>query len=173
MNKIFFSANIMANVPQKYVPKHLTKKDKKRAKRELLLSRKRYKNKRYYTRKKVKSFKSKKSSHILNAERIYNIKNASPTKEFAKKTGCSLRGLKDIVKKGQGAYFSSGSRPNQTGHSWGIARLASAVTGGKSAVVDYHILKKECKKTSKALKLANNARRKYKTLRVRNKVKLK
>ena len=96
-----------------------------------------------------------------------------PITEKAKNIFLKPFQLKDIVKKGQGAYFSSGSRPNQTGHSWGIARLASAVTGGKSAVVDYHILKKECKKTSKALKLANKAKRKYKTLRVMNKVKLK
>ena len=33
------------------------------------------------------------------------------------KTKCSLKGLKQIVKKGQGAYYSSGSRPSQTGHS--------------------------------------------------------
>ena len=76
----------MAKVPQKYVPKHLTKKDKMRAKRELLLSRKRYKKKKYYTRKKVKSFKSKKSSHIVNAERRLH----APTR-VRKKTGCSLR----------------------------------------------------------------------------------
>ena len=40
--KYTFSTYIMAKVPQKYVPKHLTKKDKKRAKRELLRSRKLY-----------------------------------------------------------------------------------------------------------------------------------
>ena len=41
------------------------------------------------------------------------------------------------MKKGQGAYYSSGSRPNQSAHSWGYARLASAITGGKSAAVDF------------------------------------
>ena len=46
----------------------------------------------------------------------------------------------EIVKKGQGAYYSSGSRPNQTGHSWGRARLASSITGGKASAVDYKIL---------------------------------
>jgi len=38
--------------------------------------------------------------------------------------------LQKIVNKGMGAYYSSGSRPNQTPASWGIARLASAITGG-------------------------------------------
>ena len=65
--------------------------------------------------------------------------------------------FKTIVKKGQGAYYSSGSRPNQTAHSWG-ARLASAVTGGKSSQIDYHILEKYCKKNSKALRLAKRSK---------------
>ena len=60
-----------------------------------------------------------------------------------------------------GAYYSSGSRPNQTGHSWGIARLASAITSGKSAAVDYDILEKGCKRNSKALSLAKKAKKKH------------
>ena len=47
---------------------------------------------------------------------MYKIENIKPTKALAKASKCSLKGLKQIVKKGQGAYFSSGSRPNQTGH---------------------------------------------------------
>jgi len=62
--------------------------------------------------------------------------------------------LSEIVRKGEGAYYSSGSRPNQTPQSWAYARLASAITGGKAAKVDYHILEKGCKPDSKALKLA-------------------
>ena len=69
--------------------------------------------------------------------------------------------LKKIVKKGQGAYYSSGSRPNQTAQSWGLARLASAITAGKAAAVDYNILEKGCKHNSKALTLAKKAKRKY------------
>ena len=68
--------------------------------------------------------------------------------------------MKDIVKKGQGAYYSSGSRPNQTAHSWGIARLASAITAGKSSVVDYHIIDRGCNHKKKAHKLATEAKRK-------------
>lgn len=148
----------MTNVPQRYVPKKLSKKDKKKQKKELKKSRKAYKKGKYYTRKKVKSFKSKVSPHILNARKMYKIKNISPNKELAKKTKCSISGLRQIVKKGQGAYYSSGSRPNQSGHSWGRARLASSITGGKAAAVDFHILEKTCKKGSKALKLAKNVK---------------
>jgi hypothetical protein len=152
--------------PKKYVPKNLSKKDEKKQKRMLKLSQKLYNKKTYYIREKVKSFKSKKSQHIIKAEKVYNIKKIIPNKELSKKTGCSITGLRKIVKKGQGAYYSSGSRPNQTAHSWGRARLASAITGAKSSQIDYHILKKHCKKNSKALRLADRSKYKNKIRRV-------
>ena len=66
--------------------------------------------------------------------------------------------MNKIVEKGQGAYFSSGSRPNQTAHSWGIARMASSITSGKAAAIDYNILEEGCSKNSKALLLAKKAK---------------
>ena len=141
-------------IPNNYVPKQLTRKDKKKQKRQILKSRRQYKKKKYFTRKKVSSFKSKKSKHILKAEKIYNIKSLKLNSELSKKTKCSLASLRKIIKKGQGAYYSSGSRPNQTAHSWAYARLASAISGGNASKVDYHILKKGCKSSSKALRLA-------------------
>ena len=149
------------NIPLKYLPKRLTKKDRKVLRKELKKSRKGYKKGKYITRKKVKSFKSKKSQHILNAERIYKLNNLAVNKELVKKTGCSSKSLNAIIKKGQGAYYSSGSRPNQTPHSWGYARLGSAISGGKAAAVDFNILNNGCMKNSKALRLAKNARKKF------------
>ena len=73
---------------------------------------------------------------------------------MARKTKCKRSALEKIVNKGRGAYFSSGSRPNQTGESWGLARLASAISGGNASISDYHVLKEGCKPSSKALKLA-------------------
>ncbi len=148
--------------PKRYLPKILSKKDKKQQKRELQRSRKMYKKGKYHSRKKMKSFKSKKSNHVLNAQKMYNIEKIKASPELAKKTKCTLKTLKKIMKKGQGAYFSSGSRPNQTAHSWGRARLASSITGGKASAVDYKLLKSGCKKTSKALKLAEKSLKKYK-----------
>lgn len=144
--------------PKKYVPKKLSSKDTKKQKKMLDKSRKMYKEKMYFTRKKLPSFKSKVSPHILNAQKIYNIETVIPSKELAEKTGCSVDALEKIVKKGQGAYFSSGSRPNQTAHSWGIARMASAITSGKAAAIDYNILEEGCSKNSKALLLAKKAK---------------
>ena len=56
---------------------------------------------------------------------------------------------------------TSGSRPNQTAQSWGLARLASAITAGKSAAVDYDILQDGCDHKGKAFILANKSKRKY------------
>ena len=106
------------------------------------------------------SYNSKKSKHILRARNIYNIDKIAPTKELSVKSGCKISALKQIVKKGEGAYFSSGSRPNQTAHSWGYARLASAITGGKAAAVDYKIIEEGCSHTKKAFKLAQKAKAK-------------
>ena len=142
-------------VPKRYVPKHLSKKDKKKQAKELKKSRRAYKRGKYYQRKKVKSFKRKESSHIKKAKKMYKVKSLKINKSLARKTGCKTRGLRKIVSKGKGAYYSSGSRPNQTAHSWGYARLGSSITGGKASAVDYNILKKYCSKKSKALKLAS------------------
>jgi hypothetical protein len=148
-------------IPVRYLPKNLSKKDKKKQVSMLLKSRKLYKKNKYFTRKKVASYKSKTSNHILNARKIYGIENIKPSKELATKTGCTIGALKKIVNKGAGAYFSSGSRPNQTGQSWGLARLASSITGGKAAAVDYDIINKGCQHNKKAFILASRARKKY------------
>ena len=144
----------------RYVPKNITRKDRKKQVRMLTKSRKLYKKKQFYTRNKIASFKSKKSKHLLNAYRIYNIKKMGPNSELAAKTGCSISAMKQIIKKGEGAYYSSGSRPNQTPRSWGVARLASALTAGKAAAIDYHILEKGCNHNKKAFILANKSRKK-------------
>lgn len=146
--------------PIRYVPKNLTKKDKQKQIKMLKKSKKLYKNHKYYTRKHVSSYKNKKSKHISNARKIYNIQNITPNKELAQKTGCKISALKQIVKKGEGAYYSSGSRPNQTPQSWGLARLASSLTSGKAAAVDYDILKNGCNHKKKAFILANKSRKK-------------
>jgi len=145
----------------RYIPTSLTKKDKIKQKNMIIKSRKLYKKGQFYTRKKVTSFQSKKSNHIKNAEQIYHINKIKASNELAKATGCTKKALAKIINKGMGAYYSSGSRPNQTAQSWGVARLASAITAGKAAAVDFDILQKGCKKTGKAFKLAKKAKQKY------------
>ena len=66
--------------------------------------------------------------------------------EIAKLTGYKVSGLKKIVEKGEGAFYSNPQsvrkhvkNPTQ----WGIARVYSAVMGGKAAKIDKsHLIKK-------------------------------
>ena len=101
----------MKKINKKYLPKGLSKKDRKKQLFMLKKSTRMYKQKKYFTRKKVKSFKSKPSGHVARAMKIYNIKNMTPNQQLAKKTGCTVKTLKKIINKGMGAYYSSGSRP--------------------------------------------------------------
>jgi len=149
------------SVTLRYLPKRLSRKDKTAQLKMIQKSRKMYKKGIYYTRKPVKSFKTKTSKHILAARKMYNLENIGPNKELAAKSGCSLEALQKIVSKGEGAYFSSGSRPNQTSQSWGNARLASALTAGKAGAVDYNILHDGCKVGSKGYKMAELAKHRY------------
>ena len=149
-------------IPIRYLPKKLSKKDKKLQVKMLIKSKKLYTKNKYYTRKKLSSYKNKPSKHIMNARKIYNVQKINANKEMALKTGCSVEALNKIIKKGEGAYYSSGSRPNQTPQSWGLARLASSITSGKSAAVDYDILKQGCNHKKTAFILANKAKQKYK-----------
>ena len=149
-------------VPLRYIPKNLTRKEKKEQRRMLRKSRKLYKSthKKYYTRKPLATYKHKTSKHILKAKKLYKLDHITPSKELAQATGCSLQALKRIVSKGEGAYFSSGSRPNQTAQSWGLARLASAVTGGKAAAVDFKIIDQGCHHNKSAFRLAKKSKAK-------------
>jgi len=147
------------SIPERYIPEVLSKTDYAKQKANIKKSRKLYQKGIYYQRPKVKSFKTKKSRHLEHARQLYGIQKIVPSRELAIKTKCSQKSLEKIVNKGRGAYYSSGSRPNQTAESWGIARLASAITGGKSSVIDYHILKSGCKPNSIALRKATQKKR--------------
>jgi len=164
--------NNTKKINMKYLPKNLSLKDKKIQSKMLQKSQKMYKKGVYYTRKRVHSFHSKKSKHVIKALKMYNVQKIGATNELARKTKCSKVSLQKIINKGEGAYYSSGSRPNQSAQSWGVARLASAITSGKAAIVDYHILEKGCQKSSKALRMANKIKRNTAKLRKSRKTKL-
>jgi len=149
----------MPHIPLKYLPPRLTRKDRKQQYQQLLLSRKAYRKGRYVTRRKVASYPHRPSRHLYTLQQMYGVKNGVPTPALAQATGCSIAAMKQIVRKGEGAYYSSGSRPNQTARSWGIARLASSLTGGKSAAVDYRILEAGCDPKKRAMRLARRSRR--------------
>jgi len=147
------------HIPIRYLPKRLTRKDRKQQYQQLLLSRKAYKKGRYISRRTVSSYPHRPSRHLFDLQKIYGVKNGAPSKHLAQATGCSISAMKQIVRKGEGAYYSSGSRPNQTAQSWGIARLASSLTGGKAAAVDYRILEAGCDPKKRAMRLARQSRK--------------
>ena len=72
-------------------------------------------------------------------------KNASHSiKEIASKSGITYRNALKIVEKGRGAFSTNPQsvRPQvKSAQQWGIARLYSAVMGGKAAKVDKDLLK--------------------------------
>lgn len=63
-------------------------------------------------------------------------------KDKAKKAGIPLGIAKQVVKRGMAAW-RTGHRPGATSHAWGIARLNSFATGGKtSKTADKDLYKK-------------------------------
>ena len=144
--------------PIKYIPKSLSRKNALFVKKEIDKSNKLYKSGKYHIRGKVKTTRSKRSKHLQNVKKYYGIDKIKIDRNLVRKTGCTKKSLLKIFKKGQGAYFT-GSRPNQTPHSWGLARLASSITGSKSSSVDFKELVEGCKKGSKALRLAKRSRK--------------
>jgi hypothetical protein len=112
-------------VPKTYVPPSLTKEDRKKQVESLVKGTR---------RPKVESFKTKRSVHVVAFEKKYNRKITD--KQFIYKNIISKTGVDKILAKGRGAYFSSGSRPNQTPASWSNARLASVIMNGAARKVD-------------------------------------
>ena len=63
--------------------------------------------------------------------------------DFISKNILKKKGIDEIIKKGKAAYFSSGSRPNQTPTSWALARLAAVIMkNGAARKVDMAIWNK-------------------------------
>ena len=115
-------------IPKKYVPKSLSPEDRKKQIKSI---------KEKTDRPKLESFKSKRSSHVVKFEKKYGTKITD--KQFIYKNIISKTGVDKILSKGRGAYYSGGSRPNQTPISWSNARLASVIMGGKARSVDKEI----------------------------------
>lgn len=119
-------------LPKKYVPKSLTEEDRKKQIKSI---------KEEKVRPKVESFKSKRSSNVAAFEKKYKTKISDF--DFISKNIIKKKGIDEIIKKGKAAYFSSGSRPNQTPTSWALARLAAVIMkNGAARKVDMAIWNK-------------------------------
>ena len=72
-------------------------------------------------------------------------------KNLSKKHNGPVGILLQVMKRGQGAYFSSGSRPGQTPTSWGVARARSFASGsGGARKADADLWKKVKARRAKA-----------------------
>lgn len=118
-------------VPQRYVPTSLSAKDKKKQEESILKGTK---------RPKLDSFKSKRSGWASKFEKKYKTKITDT--DFIDKNILKEKGQKEVISIGMKAYFTSGSRPNQTPFSWGLGRLASVIMNGPSRKIDIAIWKK-------------------------------
>ena len=83
---------------------------------------------------------NKRSNWVVKFEKKYKTKITD--KKFIHQNIITYTGQNKIIDKGKGAYYSSGSRPNQTPESWGYARLASVILGGPSRKIDADIWNK-------------------------------
>lgn len=93
----------------------------------------------------------KKGSCTKRWNNMYN--SASSNKEKSKITGIPKHILDKVENKGIGAFYSSGSRPGQTGNSWGKARVNCFILNKPSVTQgpDKHLYL-EALKSSKAKK---------------------
>jgi len=130
-------------IPKRYLS-GLSRKDRRTQKKNILKARKSYKSKKktnkYVPRPKLKSFKSKKSSWTQKFHTLYP--GVKTIKDISKAVGIPRKALLAVKKKGMGAYYSSGSRPNQTAQSWGLARMYSYILGGPTRRIDQEITEK-------------------------------
>lgn len=128
----------VGKIPKKYVPESLSIPDLRKQLKSIVEK---------TDRPQVKSFKSKESTWTKKAREYFGEGNTSKrdiaknlSKGNKKREEELFKGLDQIYKKGEGAFYSSGSRPNQTPQSWASARLFSVLFGGKARQIDKKIV---------------------------------
>lgn len=93
------------------------------------------------------SFISKKSNWTETFNSVYGneiekMPDGRNFKNISKVSNIPEKALEKVFKKGMAAYYTGGSRPNQTPESWAYARVYSYIMGGNTRKVDAEITKK-------------------------------
>lgn len=114
------------DIPKRYLPDSLSKADRQKQIKSIFEKK---------DRPKVKT-KERKSSYTIKFNNKYGkeidaMKGGRNKKNVAKVSGLPYKALDEVYKKGEGAFYSSGSRPNQTKDSWGRGRMYAYIMGGK------------------------------------------
>lgn len=131
-------------IPDKYIPNYLSNEDKIKGRKNIIESRENYKKGIFTPRIKLKSAITRKSNFTTKFKSLYGDLNKEEIIKLLESKGAVNAGsaIEQILKKGKAAYYSGGSRPNQTAFSWAWARLYSVLLGGKSRGVDINIVNK-------------------------------
>lgn len=113
------------DIPKRYLPDSLKGKDRQAQIKSIFEEKERPKTK----------VKDKKSTWTIQFDKEYGEKldamsGKRSKKNIAKVTGIPFKAIDEIYKKGEGAYYSSGSRPNQTPSSWARGRVYAYIMGG-------------------------------------------
>lgn len=126
------------DVPKRYLPDTLSKADRQKQIKSIFEGK---------DRPKVDT-KSRKSSYTVDfnkryGKRLDEMDGGKSVKNISKVVGLPFKALKEVFERGEGAYYSSGSRPNQTASSWAYGRLYSYILGNpKVRKADESITKK-------------------------------
>lgn len=128
----------MPRVAEQYL-RGLSEADRRRQRAYIERSRRQARRGIYEDRPKLKSYTSKPSVHTTDFARRYGF-SVQNVRRIERELGVPVSTQKEVLRKGRGAYFSSGSRPDQTKNSWAYARLASTLLGRKACRVDAHLL---------------------------------
>lgn len=113
------------NVPKKYIGT-LKGEEKKKQVKSIIEGKDRPKT----------SAPQRRSSYTIKFDKQYGeqldkMKGGRSKKNIAKITGIPFKAIDEVYKKGEGAYKSSGSRPNQTAQSWARGRIYGYIMGNK------------------------------------------
>jgi len=125
-------------IPRRYIPDTLTKSQRQKQIKSIFEG----------TERPKLDTKKRKSSYTIDfnkryGKRLEEMKGGKSVKNIAKVVGLPEKALKEVFEKGEGAYFSAGSRPNQTASSWAYGRLYSYILGNpKVRKADESITKK-------------------------------
>ena len=126
------------NIPKRYLPDTLKGKERTAQIKSIFEGKDRPKT----------SVKAKRSTFTIQFNKKYGdevdkLKGGRSKKNISKVVGIPVKALDEVYKKGEGAFYSSGSRPNQTASSWGRGRLYGYIMGGKKVRgIDKDITKK-------------------------------
>ena len=106
------------DIPKRYLPDTLKGKDRQAQIKSIFEKKERPKTK----------VKERKSSWTIKFDKKYGdeldkMKGKRSKKNIAKITGIPFTAIDEVYKKGEGAFYSSGSRPNQTPSSWARGRI--------------------------------------------------